>query len=51
MFAEAKIYREAIREWELAAKYDPDGDIGERSRDNIKIVQDLANAKPPRLEQ
>ena len=47
MFAESKIYREAILEWELASKYDPDGDIGDRSRDNIKIVQDLLNAPDP----
>jgi tetratricopeptide (TPR) repeat protein len=51
MFAEAKIYREAINEWELASKYDPDGDIGERSRENIKIVQDLINVKPPALDK
>jgi tetratricopeptide (TPR) repeat protein len=49
MFAESKIYREAIREWELAAKYDPDGDIGDRSRDNIRIVNDLMNAPDPDL--
>ena len=47
MFAEQKIYREALREWELAAKYDPDGDIGERSRANIQIVKDLMNAPDP----
>ncbi len=47
MFAEVKIYREAIAEWELASKYDPDGDIGERSRDNIKIVNDLMNTPVP----
>ena len=47
MFAEAKIFKEAIHEWELAAKYDPDGDIGQRSRDNVKIVQDLLNAPDP----
>ncbi len=44
MFAEEKIYREAIAEWELASKYDPEGDIGQRSRDNVKIVRDLMNA-------
>ncbi len=49
MFAEAEIYREAIQEWELAAKYDPDGDIGMRSRDNVKIVNDLMNAPDPKL--
>jgi tetratricopeptide (TPR) repeat protein len=47
MFAEEKIYREAITEWEAAAKADPHGDIGERSRANIQIVQDLLNAKVP----
>ncbi len=50
MFAEAKIYREAINEWEMAVKKDPDGDIGERSRENITIVRDLINAKPPALD-
>ncbi|MBU8870410.1 MAG: tetratricopeptide repeat protein [Gemmatimonadales bacterium] len=49
MFAEAKIYREAIHEWELAAKCDPNGDIGGRSRDNIKIVNDLMNSPDPDL--
>lgn len=47
MFAEQTIYREAIVEWELAAKYDPDGDIGERSRENIKIVKELMNSPTP----
>ncbi len=47
MFAEAKIYREAIAEWELAVKYDPDGDIGGRSRDNIGIVKDLMKTPIP----
>ncbi len=47
MFAEAKIYREAISEWELAVKYDPDGDIGERSRDNIDIVKEMMKTPLP----
>lgn len=41
MFVDAKIYREALIEWEEAVKCDPEGDIGQRSRDNIKIVKDL----------
>jgi tetratricopeptide (TPR) repeat protein len=45
LFATQKIYREAIREFELAVKYDPDGDIGERSRDNIQIIRDLMEAE------
>lgn len=52
MFAETKIYREARREWELAVKYDPDGDIGNRSRENLKVIDDLMHAKvPDNLEQ
>ncbi len=49
MFAESKIYREALAEWDMASKLDPDGDIGDRSRDNIKIVKDLMNAPTPPL--
>lgn len=51
MFAEAKIYREALVEWELAVKYDPDGDVGGRSAENIRIVRDLMNAPEPVLGQ
>lgn len=49
MFAETKIYREALVEFEAAAKADPDGDIGQRARDNVKIIQDLMNAPDPNL--
>ena len=49
MFAEAKIFREAITEWDLAVKYDPEGDIGARSAENIRIVTDLMNAPEPTL--
>lgn len=44
MFAESKIYREAVREWEAAAAADPHGDIGERSRANIKIIEQMMAA-------
>jgi tetratricopeptide (TPR) repeat protein len=47
MFAEEQIYREAVAEWEAAAAADPEGDIGERSRANIEIVQDLLKADIP----
>jgi tetratricopeptide (TPR) repeat protein len=47
MFAESKLYDEAILEWKLAAKYDRDGDIGERSRENVKIVEELQQTKTP----
>lgn len=47
MFAESKMYREAIREWEAAAKNDRDGDIGERSRQNIKVIEDLMKSEVP----
>ena len=47
VFAESKIYREAIVEWEKAVDSDKDGDIGARSRENIKIVKELMNAPVP----
>ena len=49
MFAESKIYREALDEWEMASELDPDGDIGDRSRENINIVKDLMNTPTPPL--
>jgi len=47
MFAESKIYREAITEWELAAEYDKDGEIHERSVENIRVMRELMEAKIP----
>ena len=47
MFAESRMYREASTEWELASKYDPDGDIGDRSRDNLKVIEELMNSEIP----
>lgn len=47
MFAEEKIYREALVEWGAAAAADPDGDIGERSRANIQIVKELLSTEIP----
>jgi tetratricopeptide (TPR) repeat protein len=51
MFAEEKIYREALVEWKLAVKYDPNGDVGARSAENIRIVTDLMNAPEPQLDR
>lgn len=50
MFAESKIYREALAEWKLAVECDPDGDVGARSAENIRIVTDLMNAPEPTLD-
>jgi tetratricopeptide (TPR) repeat protein len=38
-FAEAKIFPEAVREWELVVKYDPDGDLGRTAAENVRIIQ------------
>ncbi len=47
LFAEERMYREAIAEWEAAADADPDGDVGERSRENIRIVNQLLQTEVP----
>ncbi len=46
MFADSKMYREAIVEWELAAKYD-DGEIRERANENIQVMKDLMETEIP----
>lgn len=50
MFAESKMYREAKREWGAAAAADPRGDIGERSRANIKIIEQMSAPVPAGLQ-
>ncbi len=47
MFAESKMYREAIVEWEDAAEFDEEGDIRERSLENIGVIKDLMEAEIP----
>lgn len=47
MFAESKMYEEALVEWKAAAKSDKKGEIGERSRDNIRVINDLLNSEIP----
>ncbi|MBU1072181.1 tetratricopeptide repeat protein, partial [bacterium] len=47
MFAESKMYREAIVEWEDAAEFDEEGDIRERSLENIRVIKELMEAEIP----
>ncbi len=47
MFAESQMYHEAITEWELAAEYDKEGEIKERSTENVRVMKDLMNTKIP----
>ena len=49
LFADSEIYREAKREWEKAVAIDPNSDLGKRSADNIKIIDDLMNSGTPKL--
>jgi len=47
MFAESRMYREAVVEWEDAAEFDEEGDIRERSLANIEVIKDLMEAEVP----
>jgi len=38
-FAEQKIFDEAVREWQLVIKADPNGDLGRTAAENVKIIQ------------
>jgi hypothetical protein len=49
LFADSEIYREAKREWEKAVALDPNSDLGKRSAENIKIIDDLMNSDTPEL--
>lgn len=51
LFAETKMYREARVEWSAAAKADPQGDIGRRSRANVKIVEQMMSAPAPAVQR
>lgn len=46
-FADSEIYDEAIVEWKAAVAIDPDSDIGQRSADNIEIIQQMLAAETP----
>ncbi len=37
-FAEQKIFDEAVREWQLVIKNDPDSDLGKTAAENVKII-------------
>ncbi len=49
LFADSEIYREAKREWEKAVALDPQSDLGKRSAENIKIIDDLMKSGTPDL--
>jgi cytochrome c-type biogenesis protein CcmH/NrfG len=40
-FADAGIYREAIREWEKVIAIDPKSEAGETAAENIEVLRDL----------
>lgn len=37
-FAEQKIFNEAVREWQIVIKNDPDSDLGKTAAENVKII-------------
>ncbi|HEX5132763.1 MAG TPA: tetratricopeptide repeat protein [Candidatus Krumholzibacteria bacterium] len=45
-FAETRIFREALKEWELAAKADPDGEIGKAAGENANIIRQYLAETP-----
>lgn len=46
-FWEARIYREAIREWEAVIEAEPDGFLAQKARENILLLQKALNAPSP----
>jgi len=50
LFADASLYREAKAEWQKVVDIDPNSDLGQRSADNIGIIDELMNAELPQLD-
>ena len=49
LFADSEIYREAIAEFQKAVDIDPDSDLGQRSAENIGIIEQLLTVDDPEL--
>ncbi len=49
LFADAGIYREAKVEWQKAVDLDKASDLGQRSAENIKIIEQLESTETPKL--
>ena len=46
-FWDARMYREAIREWEAVIEAEPDGFLARKARDNIVLLQKALNSPSP----
>ena len=49
LFADAGLYREAKVEWQKVVDVDAKSDLGQRSHDNIGIIDELLNTEIPKL--
>ncbi len=45
-FAEAKVFKEAVLEWETVVRLDPDGELGRTAAENVKIIRQYLSATP-----
>lgn len=45
-FAEARVFGEALLEWQTVAKLDPDGELGRTATENVKIIRQYMDTKP-----
>jgi tetratricopeptide (TPR) repeat protein len=46
-FADAKIFREALIEWETVVRLDPKGDLGKTAGDNVRIIRQYLDTSSP----
>jgi tetratricopeptide (TPR) repeat protein len=45
-FAEAKVFKEALVEWETVVRLDPDGELGKTAAENVKIIKQYLSTTP-----
>jgi tetratricopeptide (TPR) repeat protein len=46
-FADAHIFKEALREWELVAKSNPESELGKTAEENVKLIKEYMRIKTP----
>jgi tetratricopeptide (TPR) repeat protein len=45
-FAEARIFHEALREWETVSRLDPSGDLGKSAEENVRVLRQYLDGAP-----
>jgi cytochrome c-type biogenesis protein CcmH/NrfG len=45
-FAETKVFKEALVEWEKVVALDPNGELGKAAAENVRLLRQYVDAQP-----